>query len=100
MRSAMDVPVLRGVGADELPNLVDRLLALVEHRRENLEDVDHIFPRLERDLDASLARALRDSRRVVEQRLGGADLDQERRQAREVSIQGRRERTARILSLQ
>src|SRR5260370_1333660 len=52
MRSPMDDPVLRGVGADELPYLVDRMLTLVEHRRENLEDVDHIVPRLERDLHA------------------------------------------------
>jgi len=84
MRSPIDALVLRGVGADELPDFVDRLLPLFEHRRENLEDVNHVFPRLERDLHAGLARALGQPRRVVEQSLRGADLDQYRRQAREL----------------
>src|SRR5258708_31590264 len=98
MRSLTEPAILRGVGADELPNFIDRLLTLVEHWCENLEDVNHILPRLERDLDACLARTLREARRVVEQSLGGADLDEHRRQSREVGIQRSGQRTARILS--
>src|SRR6202790_1662946 len=75
-------------------------LPVVAHRRENLEDVNHIFVWLERDLHARLARALGQPSRVVEQSFRGADLDEQRRQSREVGIQRRGERTARILAIE
>ena len=94
----MDASVLClcGVGADELSNFLDCLLSFLEHRRESLEDVNHVFPRLERDLDARFARAFGQPRRVIHQRFRSANLNQQRRQPRKVGIQRRRERMATI----
>ena len=51
----------------KIRNKVIDVGSLVEHRREELPDVDHAFPRLVDDVDAGLARALGEARRVVEQ---------------------------------
>ena len=56
----------------------------------------HVFPGLELDLDAGCPGALGDARRVVEQDLGGTHLDEERRQTREVGVERRRQRVARV----
>src|SRR4029079_13859907 len=83
-RSRSAAPASRPARAEIRDDLVDRLMTRGQHGREGLEDVDHVVPDLERDVDAGLARPLGDPGRVVEQRLGGAGLDVERRQAREV----------------
>ena len=80
------------LAARVLGNLIDRLLPFGKDRRERLEDVDHVLPDVERYVDAGLSGALGDAGRVVEQRLRGADLDQQRRQAGKVRIERRGER--------
>ena len=61
--------------------------------------VDHILPRLVRDLGAGGPGAFREEAAVVKQDLGGADLDQERRQAAEFAVKGRGERGSGIGSV-
>ena len=61
-----------------------------------MPDVRHFVPNLERDVDTRGASLFGEARRVVQQRLGVADLQQQRRQAAEVGMQRGGQRTLRV----
>src|SRR5215469_15025326 len=88
----------RCMGAHELADSIDRLLTLIKYACERRPYVNHVLADIKRNLYAGAARALGQPGRVVKQRLGGANLDQQRRKSREVGIQWRGERCARISS--
>src|SRR5262249_1004991 len=77
---------------------LDGLLAFVEHRRERMPYVDHVLPGLVGHVDARFLGPLGQARRIVEQGLRGADLNEQRRQTREVRIDRRGQRRAGVFS--
>ena len=83
-----DAEPLVDVGAD--PG--DRIASLRQQVGERVPHVEHVVPELERHVDAGRLRPLGEPRRVVEQQLARADLQQQRRQARQIREQrgGRR----------
>ena len=62
---------------------------------EHLEHVDHAIPDLESTSTPAARALLRELHGIVEHRLAVADLDQQRRQAREFGVQRRGQRIAR-----
>ncbi|WP_332309094.1 hypothetical protein [Candidatus Burkholderia verschuerenii] len=64
--------------------LAKRAARFRHERRPDLEDMRHLPPDLQIDFDAGGARSLGEARRIVEQDFGVADLNQKRRQAREI----------------
>src|SRR5579883_756223 len=79
-------------GLQEGPNALNRLLALGQHLRHELEDVEQLFTGLESDVDPGGTGAIGQARAIIEEDLFRADLDQHGRQAGEVAEQRRRER--------
>ena len=69
-------------------------------RRKQMPHVDHLWPHLELDSDARRFRAIGETVRIIEQGLGLAYLDQQRRQAFQVGIERRGERRTRIFACQ
>jgi len=68
---------LRRKLANEFTRPVDCLLALREEMREQMPYVRHLRPHLQRDVHAGRLGALSEPFRIVQQRLGVADVDQE-----------------------
>jgi hypothetical protein len=64
------VPVLRCALPDILPDAFDSLLPFRQHGREEVPDVDHVFPGFQGHVDANRFGPLRQARGVIEQRLG------------------------------
>src|SRR5260370_27185397 len=87
-----------GMLFQEAADSIDRLLALGQERRKHLPYVNHFGPHFELGADSRRLRAIGQASRIVEQCLGLADLNQQRRQALEVSVERRREWRARVLS--
>src|SRR5229473_4852182 len=79
---------------------LDRPLAGLQLGMKQRPDMDHLRPDLEFDAHVGGAGQPGEADRIVEQRLGGTDLDQQRRQAREIGIERRRERRAGIGAVQ
>src|SRR6516165_7764868 len=73
----------------------DRAAAGGKRRMEQVPDMDHLGPDLEADADIRGPGGPGEAQRVVEQGLGGPDLDEERREAPEVGIDRRRQRRTR-----
>jgi hypothetical protein len=61
---------------DELPDTVDRLLALRQEAREQLPYVDHLGPHFKFGADASRPRPRVEPGRIIKQRFRIANLDQ------------------------
>src|SRR5229473_4354179 len=78
----------------------DRPLSRLQLGMKQRPDMDHLRPDLELDMHIGGAGQFGEADRVVEQRFGGADLDQQRRQASEIGVERRRERRARIGAVQ
>ena len=74
----------------------DRAAAGGKRRMEQVPDMDHLGPDLEADADIRSAGGPGEAQRVVEQGLGGPDLNEERREAPEVGIDRRRQRRTRV----
>ena len=72
--------------AKEAPRFVDRLLTLAENPGVELPDVGQPGPRLEFHRDIVERGAAREPHRIVEQCLGGANVNEERRQAAKVGM--------------
>src|SRR5438874_12251583 len=67
---------------------------------KQVPDVHHLRPDLKIDVNVRGTRDLGKSQRVVEQRLGSADLDEQGREPGEVGIDGRCQRRTRIGAVQ
>ncbi|ABA48847.1 DNA-binding response regulator, LuxR family [Burkholderia pseudomallei 1710b] len=71
---------------------LERTRRFGHERHKDLPDVRHLRPYLQLDVHARRARLLGDAPRIVEQHLGAARLDEERRQSREIRVERRRMR--------
>src|SRR5436190_6707842 len=83
--------------ADEGADLDAAVAAFGQDRREEREDMQHVGPQGKPHLDARAMQLLGNAGGVVEQYLGGADLDQDRRQPLEVGMERRGERRLGVL---
>ena len=81
-RPARSAEALAEVFADP----IDRLLPFGQERREGVPHVKHLLRLFKRHIDTGIPRRLRQTRRVVQQNLMRADLNQRRRQFEKVPL--------------
>ena len=75
---------------DEFADLFDRLLAFRQTRRRQMPHVRHLVPDLQGGIDTRLLRFIGEAGRIVEQRFGIADLDEQRGKVVEIGVERRR----------
>ena len=77
---------------DEGADLLDRLLGLGHISGVGLPDMPHAIPDFQCRVDAGLACTLRQADRVAQEDFTIANLNEQRRQAAQIGIDGRNER--------
>src|SRR5882724_12835576 len=77
------------VPTDKLADLLDCLLPFRQDRSEELPDMDHVGPHLQVYLHPSRFCPLSYPGGVIEQGLGGTDLDKQRRQPAQIGMKRR-----------
>ena len=83
----------------EGPDRVQRSLRRVERPDHGGKNVRHPLPDVRRRLDPLAAGARDVAARIVQEDLARADMELDRRQAREVALERRGERIARIMAV-